>query len=210
MGPAASPVGQARGSPNLLTEECFGPVLVVVEYNALGHLVQLLGRIGPALTATVHADAGDEKEAQSLLSLFSAKVGRVVWNGYPTGVAVTWAMQHGGPYPATVGSIHTSVGQTAVRRWLRPICYQDVPDGLLPPELRDAPSGRDAIPRRVDGRSSGPLDRTDSSGAFHPYLPRTTTSSPVAAGRHVVRIVGRANETLLRWIEVFPSTVVEE
>jgi len=146
---------------DLLTEECFGPVLVAVEYDAPEHLVQLLGRIGPALTATVHADAGDEKEAWSLLSQFSAKVGRVVYNGYPTGVAVTWAMQHGGPYPATVGSIHTSVGQTAVRRWLRPICFQDLPDGLLPPELRDSPTGRDVIPRRVDGRSSGALDRTD-------------------------------------------------
>jgi NADP-dependent aldehyde dehydrogenase len=132
-------------------EECFGPVLVVVEYDGPGQLNELVERLGPALTGTVQADAGDEEQARAVLGQFSSKVGRVVWNGYPTGVAVAWAMHHGGPYPATVGSIHTSVGQTAVRRWLRPLCYQDVPEALLPPELHDATGPPDAVPRRVDG-----------------------------------------------------------
>jgi NADP-dependent aldehyde dehydrogenase len=135
-----------------VVEECFGPVLVVAHYDGPGHLTELLGRLGPALTGTVHADEDDAAQAQGLVDHFAGIVGRVVWNGYPTGVAVTWAMQHGGPYPATVGSVHSSVGPTAVRRWLRPICYQDVPEALLPAELRDSPGGHDVIPRRVDGR----------------------------------------------------------
>jgi NADP-dependent aldehyde dehydrogenase len=72
----------------------------------------------------------------------------VIWNGYPTGVAVSWAMQHGGPWPATTSG-HTSVGATAIRRFLRPISWQDAPQHVLPPELRDGPVD---IPRRVDGR----------------------------------------------------------
>ena len=148
----------AEALRGIVTEECFGPVLVVVEYDDPQHLALLLGRLGPALTATVHADAGDEAEAQILLGQFAGQVGRVVWNGYPTGVAVTWAMHHGGPYPATVGSVHTSVGPTAVRRWLRPVCFQDVPEALLPPELREAPVGGDVVPRRVDGRLVVPGD----------------------------------------------------
>jgi NADP-dependent aldehyde dehydrogenase len=72
----------------------------------------------------------------------------VVGNGYPTGVAVAWAMHHGGPYPATTDPLHTSVGAAAIRRWLRPIRYQNVPDQSLPVELRDG----DALPsRRIDG-----------------------------------------------------------
>jgi NADP-dependent aldehyde dehydrogenase len=71
-------------------------------------------------------------------------------DGYPTGVGVTWAMHHGGPWPATTDSGHTSVGATSIRRFLRPVAWQGVPDALLPPELQDAnPLG---IPRRVDGR----------------------------------------------------------
>jgi NADP-dependent aldehyde dehydrogenase len=75
-------------------------------------------------------------------------VGRVIWNGYPTGVAVSWAMQHGGPWPATTSG-HTSVGTTAIRRFLRPISWQSAPQHVVPPELRDGPV---RIPRRVDGR----------------------------------------------------------
>lgn len=141
----------------LVLEECFGPVLVVVDYDGPAQLGELVDRLGPALTGTVQADAGDDKEARSVLEQFSSKVGRVVWNGFPTGVAVAWAMHHGGPYPATVGSIHTSVGQTAIRRWLRPVCYQDVPEALLLPELRDSPGPGDAVPRRVDGALTSPV-----------------------------------------------------
>ena len=78
--------------------------------------------------------------ARRLVDTFSGRVGRVVWNGYPTGVAVAWAMHHGGPYPATTDALHTSVGASSIRRWLRPVAYQDVPEELLPPELVDVPA----------------------------------------------------------------------
>jgi NADP-dependent aldehyde dehydrogenase len=73
----------------------------------------------------------------------------VLWNGWPTGVSVTWAMQHGGPYPATTNATTTSVGASAIDRWLRPVAYQGVPDALLPEPLQDANPW--ALPRRVDG-----------------------------------------------------------
>jgi NADP-dependent aldehyde dehydrogenase len=77
-----------------------------------------------------------------------------VWNSWPTGVAVGWAMHHGGPYPATTAPLHTSVGATAIDRFLRPVCFQDVPDALLPPALRDDnPLG---IVRRIDGSLVAP------------------------------------------------------
>ena len=97
-----------------------------------------------------HAEASEDAElAAELLPKLAARSGRVLWNGWPTGVAVSWAQQHGGPYPATVGSIHTSVGVTAARRFQRPVAYQDTPDALLPAVLRDANPLR--ISRRVDG-----------------------------------------------------------
>jgi NADP-dependent aldehyde dehydrogenase len=77
------------------------------------------------------------------------RAGRIVFNGYPTGVAVTWAMQHGGPYPSSTFPHHTSVGTNAIRRFLRPVVYQDSPAELLPPELREDNPLR--LPRRVDG-----------------------------------------------------------
>jgi NADP-dependent aldehyde dehydrogenase len=135
-----------------LLDECFGPVLVVVRYASIGQLFDLLERTGPALTASVHLEASEEQFAGELLTTLAAKVGRIVWNGYPTGVAVSWAIHHGGPYPATTDALHTSVGAYAIRRWLRPVAYQDVPEHLLPPELVDEPEADDRIPRRVDGR----------------------------------------------------------
>ena len=132
-----------------LLQECFGPVLVLIEYDGTDTLLAALAQLEPALTATVHAADADRALAARLIEHFSRTVGRLVWNGYPTGVAVSWAMQHGGPYPATTNALHTSVGAAAIRRWLRPVSYQDVPDELLPPELREA--NPDRIPRRVDG-----------------------------------------------------------
>jgi NADP-dependent aldehyde dehydrogenase len=76
------------------------------------------------------------------------KAGRLVWNGFPTGVAVSYAMHHGGPHPATSNPLHTSVGATSIRRFLRPVAWQDAPEAVLPPELHDADPG---IPRRMDG-----------------------------------------------------------
>ncbi|WP_329427368.1 aldehyde dehydrogenase (NADP(+)) [Streptosporangium sp. NBC_01495] len=134
-----------------LLEECFGPVLVTVEYTSEEHLLRLVETFGPALTGTVHADAADGELSARLLTRLSDMVGRVVWNGFPTGVAVAWGMHHGGPYPAATSALHTSVGSTSIRRWLRPISLQNVPRELLPDELRDAPAASTGLVRRVDG-----------------------------------------------------------
>jgi acyl-CoA reductase-like NAD-dependent aldehyde dehydrogenase len=95
-------------------------------------------RLSGNLTATVHADPADQDWARSLAGVLQEKVGRIVWNGYPTGVAVVAAMQHGGPWPASTSAGHTSVGVTALRRFLRPVAFQNAPDVLLPEALRDA------------------------------------------------------------------------
>ena len=95
---------------------------------------------------TLHAQPGEDVSA--LVEQLSGLAGRVLFDGWPTGVAVNWAQQHGGPYPATT-SLFTSVGATAVRRFQRPVAYQDAPESVLHPALHDAnPLG---IPRRVDG-----------------------------------------------------------
>jgi NADP-dependent aldehyde dehydrogenase len=133
-----------------LLDECFGPSLVLVEYDTDDDAMAILRRFGPALTASIHADDGDRPLATRVLQHVQHTAGRIVWNGYPTGVAVAWATHHGGPYPATTNPLHTSVGASAIRRWLRPLCFQDVPQDLLPDELRDAPTGS-PVPRRVDG-----------------------------------------------------------
>lgn len=143
-----------RGPHDLLTEECFGPVTVVVRYDTDEEVVCVLGRLAGNLTATVHigdAEASDASAA-ALVARLTPLAGRVLVNGWPTGVAVAPAQHHGGPYPATT-STSTSVGATAIERWLRPVTYQDTPPALLPPELRDDnPMG---IPRRVNGRAQG-------------------------------------------------------
>jgi NADP-dependent aldehyde dehydrogenase len=144
----AAPAGALSG---VLLEECFGPVLIVARYGDGEECARLVGDLAPALTASVHADDDDEALAAPLLALLRERAGRLVWNGYPTGVAVSWAMHHGGPYPATTDPLHTSVGAAAIRRFLRPVCYQNVPAALLPPELLDAPVPAAAVPRRVDG-----------------------------------------------------------
>ncbi|ACZ84479.1 aldehyde dehydrogenase (NADP(+)) [Streptosporangium roseum] len=130
-----------------LAEECFGPAAVVVTYADPAELPAVLDRLEGSLTATVHAT--DPQEAREVADVLLRKAGRLIWNGWPTGVAVRWAMHHGGPWPASTAAAHTSVGAAAIRRWLVPTAYQDWPAELLPPELReDNPLG---IPRRVDG-----------------------------------------------------------
>jgi NADP-dependent aldehyde dehydrogenase len=130
-------------------EEAFGPATVLVTYPDTAELIDALGRLPAALTATVHAGAGETQLPALLVETLRDRVGRIVWNGFPTGVAVTAAMHHGGPYPAST-SIHTSVGVTSIRRFLRPLAFQSTPDSQLPPELREANPLR--IPRQVDGR----------------------------------------------------------
>lgn len=134
--------------PELLVEH-FGPVGLFVRYSTTAQLMALVQTLPGSLTATVHARSV-EPDLRAAVDSLVGKVGRVIWNGYPTGVAVAGAMLHGGPYPASTASSHTSVGWTAVRRFQRPVCFQSFPDEMLPPELRDAnPLG---IVRRVNGR----------------------------------------------------------
>jgi NADP-dependent aldehyde dehydrogenase len=138
--------------------ECFGPASLIVEYGSTDELFAALALVPGSLTMTVHGDLpGDADLAARLVGWAERNAGRLIWNGWPTGVAVTWAMHHGGPWPATTSVLHTSVGATAIRRFLRPVAYQDVPDELLPAELRDEnPLG---LPRRVDGVPFNPSSR---------------------------------------------------
>jgi NADP-dependent aldehyde dehydrogenase len=129
-------------------EERFGPAALVVRYRDTAELTTALNRLGGQLTVTIHTAGAEDALVAQLHAALRAVAGRVVFNGYPTGVAVTWAQHHGGPYPATT-SLHTSVGATSIRRWLRPVVYQDAPTSILPPELADSPA---SIPRRIDGR----------------------------------------------------------
>ncbi|MEU6475878.1 aldehyde dehydrogenase (NADP(+)) [Streptomyces sp. NPDC047017] len=148
--PAARLTG--AGAHDLLLEECFGPVTVVARYQGEDEATAVLARLPGSLTATVHlsaAEAADGGRGAALLAALTPLAGRVLVDAWPTGVAVAPAQHHGGPYPATT-STSTSVGGTAVERWLRPVAYQNVPQALLPPELRDDnPLG---LPRRLDGR----------------------------------------------------------
>ncbi len=102
------------------------------------------------LTAALHLSDADADAAAQLIPLLELKVGRILANGWPTGVEVSPAMVHGGPYPATSDARVTSVGTLAIERFLRPVCYQDVPNGLMPPELQDENPLH--LRRLVDGR----------------------------------------------------------
>ncbi|MGH3680041.1 MAG: aldehyde dehydrogenase (NADP(+)), partial [Natronosporangium sp.] len=110
----------------------------------------VLDALPGSLTGTIHADpATDAELIATLTDRLTARAGRVIFDGWPTGVAVSWAMHHGGPWPATTNAGHTSVGVTAIRRFQRPVVYQNAPEAVLPPALRDGNPWR--IPRRVDG-----------------------------------------------------------
>ncbi|MFI7614101.1 aldehyde dehydrogenase (NADP(+)) [Nonomuraea terrae] len=130
-----------------IADECFGPASIVVTYRDVSELPSVLERLEGSLTATVHSTQPDE--AAGVAEVLTKKAGRVIWNGWPTGVAVCWAMHHGGPWPSSTTTF-TSVGATAIDRWLAPTAYQDWPDALLPDELKEG--NPLSIPRRVDGR----------------------------------------------------------
>ncbi|EFL31257.1 aldehyde dehydrogenase [Streptomyces viridochromogenes DSM 40736] len=141
----------AKGEHDLLLEECFGPVTVVARYEDEAEVKAVLSRLPGNLTATVQLseeEAAGQGRGAELLQELTPLAGRVLVNGWPTGVAVAPAQHHGGPYPATT-STSTSVGGTAIERWLRPVVYQNTPAALLPAELRDEnPLG---LPRRFNG-----------------------------------------------------------
>ena len=99
-------------------------------------LTQVAESLEGQLTTTLHMDAADSELAASLLPILEEKCGRIIANGFPTGVEVCAAMMHGGPYPASTDVRATSVGTLAIARWLRPVAYQNLPEALLPAELQ--------------------------------------------------------------------------
>ncbi|MGI5122410.1 aldehyde dehydrogenase (NADP(+)) [Marinactinospora thermotolerans] len=142
---------EARRLDAEVAEECFGPLTLVVTYQDEEELMRALSALPGSLTGTVlSARETQDATAQRAAARLRDFCGRVVFNGFPTGVAVSAAMTHGGPWPATTDPLHTSVGLTSIRRFLRPVTWQNAPQEVLPEELRDGFTG---VPRRVDGRS---------------------------------------------------------
>lgn len=122
-----------------LADEAFGPLSIVVEYNSEDDLASVANQLFEgSLTGTVHTGSGeDSAPLRSLIQWLTQHTGRVLFGGWPTGVAVSPAMQHGGPWPSTTNDTGTSVGTAAIARFLRPVSYQGAPQGLLPEPLRD-------------------------------------------------------------------------
>ena len=141
-------VANALRQPQL-TEEVFGPASLAVVADHPEEVYQFARRMEGHLTASLHAEEEDLRAFPGLVDLLAERVGRLVFNGFPTGVEVSPAMMHGGPFPATSDGRSTSVGGLAIRRFARPVCYQDCPAGWLPVPLRDEnPTQRW---RQVDG-----------------------------------------------------------
>jgi NADP-dependent aldehyde dehydrogenase len=146
LGPAVLEIDAADVTPEV-TEEAFGPLVVLVRYRDLDEVQTALAAIPDSLTATLHAEDDEIASLTPLIDAVRDHSGRLIFNGYPTGVRVSWAQHHGGPWPAT-NTLHTSVGMSAIRRFLRPFAWQNAPEATLPSELREADLG---IPRRIDG-----------------------------------------------------------
>jgi NADP-dependent aldehyde dehydrogenase len=143
----ATDAATLRSAPEL-ADEVFGASSLLVRCRDLDDVIAILAAAEGQLTATIQLDAEDEAQATRLVPVLERKAGRILVNGWPTGVEVAHAMVHGGPFPATSDGRSTSVGTLAIDRFLRPVCYQDLPAALLPPELRDGATE----PRMVDGR----------------------------------------------------------
>jgi alpha-ketoglutaric semialdehyde dehydrogenase len=134
----------------VLSQEVFGPATLIVRVREGEEVERIAADLEGQLTASIHGNEQDLREHAGLLAILRRKVGRLVFNGFPTGVEVCGAMHHGGPCPATTDVHFTSVGTAAIYRFARPICYQGFPDSTLPPELQDSnPLG---ILRQVEGR----------------------------------------------------------
>lgn len=144
-----------------LRDEVFGPFTLVVSCRTEAQLVDVAEQLDGQLTASVFAEPDDADLVGRLAAVLPSMAGRLVWDGVPTGVAVSPAMQHGGPYPASTDARSTSVGTAAITRFLRPVAYQGWPDAMLPPELRDAnPLG---IRRQVGlAITTDPIERVPS------------------------------------------------
>ena len=135
-------------SPDL-ESEMFGPASIVIRAKDFDELLAVAEHVEGQLTVTLQIDEADHADARRLLPVLERKAGRILANGFPTGVEVCHAMVHGGPFPSTSNAMYTSVGATAIDRFLRPVSYQDLPDALLPEALKDGnPLG---LWRLVDG-----------------------------------------------------------
>ncbi|WP_111428888.1 aldehyde dehydrogenase (NADP(+)) [Rhodobacteraceae bacterium DSL-40] len=121
---------------HVLSEEVFGPLGLIVTAADADDMLAIARSFAGQLTATLHMDAGDAELARRLLPILERKAGRVLANAFPTGVEVCDSMVHGGPYPASTNFGATSVGTMAIRRFLRPVCYQGIPEAILPEDLR--------------------------------------------------------------------------
>jgi alpha-ketoglutaric semialdehyde dehydrogenase len=130
-------------------EEVFGPASVVFRCQNVEQMYEVARQLDCHLSATIHGTEAELREHAALVRILERKVGRLVFNGFPTGLEVCPSMHHGGPYPATTHSHFTSIGQFAAYRFTRPVSYQGFPEPALPPELQDAnPRG---MRRLVDG-----------------------------------------------------------
>ncbi|MEW1948897.1 aldehyde dehydrogenase (NADP(+)) [Pseudarthrobacter sp902506025] len=151
---------EIRKNPGLLRQEMFGPASLVVEYQDQAELPELAALLEGQLTTTLQAEEDDD--VSELASRLADLSGRVLWNGWPTGVTVSYAQHHGGPYPATTSNT-TSVGTAAIRRFLRPVAYQSFPAARLPEPLQDSNPWR--LPQRVDGVWRHPAPDASGDGA---------------------------------------------
>lgn len=140
---------EAFMNDDALQAEVFGSSSIIVRCRTAEDAAQVLERVEGQLTITLQMDEGDTETARPLLPIMERRAGRILANAFPTGVEVSHAMVHGGPFPATSDSRTTSVGTLAIRRFLRPVCYQSISESLLPEVLRDA--NAEGVPRLVDG-----------------------------------------------------------
>lgn len=143
--------------PELLRQEMFGPASLLIEYRGEAELTALAELLEGQLTTTLQAEADDD--VSELAARLADISGRVLWNGWPTGVTVSFAQHHGGPYPATT-STTTSVGTAAIRRFLRPVAHQDSPAARLPEPLQDTNPW--SVPQRIDGTWTRPQQKVDA------------------------------------------------
>lgn len=125
-------------SSPVLEEEMFGPASIVIRAKDFNEVLQLAEHLEGQLTVTLQIDPADYADARRLIPVLERKAGRILANGFPTGVEVCHAMVHGGPFPSTSNAMYTSVGASAIDRFLRPVCYQDLPDELLPAAIQQA------------------------------------------------------------------------
>lgn len=157
---------RALSRPDLLVEERFGPSAIVVEYGDDRELAELTNVVSGTLTATIHAEP--DEDVRDLLERLRARAGRLIWNDWPTGVTVSHAMQHGGPYPSSTSPTSTSVGSAAIERFLRPVSYQSFPQSALPLELRNTNSAQ--LERSVNGHvSTAEVELSTPSSSEEPH-----------------------------------------